>query len=199
MKRAFDIGAAAIALFMLLPALLVIAIWIKLDSNGPILFLQRRVGRNASLFQIIKFRTMRTDQPINSPQITSESDPRITRAGHWIRKSKIDELPQLWNVLTGDMSIVGPRPEVPKYVELYSPQQAKSILSVRPGLTDLASITYRNESYLLSQSADPEKKYVSDILPDKIRMNMDYSTNNTFWGDMKIILMTLKALASNTK
>lgn len=193
-KRLFDIGASSIGLILLSPILILIAICIKLDSKGPVFFKQIRVGKNKELFKIYKFRTMVTDAEKLGKQITIGNDTRITKVGTFIRKCKLDELPQLINVLKGDMSLVGPRPEVPKYVELYDDYQ-KQILLVQPGITDYASIEFRNESEILGESENPENKYINDIMPYKIELNIKYIKNISLYEDLKLITRTIKAIA----
>ena len=189
-KRLFDIVSSGIGLLCLAPVFVVMAIWIKLDSRGPVFYRQTRVGRYGRDFRIFKFRSMRVGSD-NGLQITvGEKDPRITRFGYFIRRYKIDELPQLINVFLGDMSIVGPRPEVRKYVDLYSEEQRK-VFQVRPGITDLASIKYRNENELLSQVDDPDTYYIDVIMPDKLAINLEYIRHQSFMGDIKIIFNTL--------
>jgi lipopolysaccharide/colanic/teichoic acid biosynthesis glycosyltransferase len=189
-KRAFDCAAAGVGLVLVSPLLVAAAIAVRLDSAGPVFFLQQRVGRSFRPFWIYKFRTMVTDADKRGGQLTAGADPRITRVGRVLRQTKIDELPQLLNVLWGDMSLVGPRPEVPKYVELFRDDYA-CVLSVRPGLTDPASVKYRDEAALLAASADPEREYIERILPDKIALARDYIAQATFLGDLGIILRTL--------
>ncbi len=193
-KRAFDLFAAGLGLAVLSPVLLVAAISIRLDSAGPVFFLQRRVGKNFAPFWIYKFRTMVADAPTRGGQITSEADPRITRVGRWLRKTKIDEIPQLINVLSGDMSLVGPRPEVSRYVEMFHDEFAQ-VLSVRPGLTDPASIKYRDEAAILAASADPEREYVGRILPDKLSLARGYIARASICGDLAVLLRTLLRIA----
>ncbi|WP_318023240.1 sugar transferase [Paucibacter sp. DJ1R-11] len=193
-KRLFDVLAAALGLLLLSPLLLLIAIWVKLDSPGPVFFLQQRVGRQGRLFAIHKFRSMRADAPALGPQITIGRDTRISRAGHFLRRHKLDELPQLWDVLRGEMSLVGPRPEVPRYVALYPADMHALILSVRPGITDLASIEYRDESRLLAEAADPERCYVEQVLPMKLAISAHYIRSRSFWGDVRLVLQTLRVL-----
>ena len=195
-KRLFDLAFAALALLVLSPLLLAVAVWVRLDSPGGTFFRQTRVGRAGQPFRIVKFRTMRTGADVAGPAITVGEDARITRAGHWLRRTKLDELPQFINVLRGDMSIVGPRPEVPRYVALYPAGLRDIVLSVRPGITDLASIEFRNESALLGQSSDPERTYVEEILPAKLRYAADYAATHSLWGDLKIIARTALALWS---
>jgi lipopolysaccharide/colanic/teichoic acid biosynthesis glycosyltransferase len=186
-KRLFDILFSAGTLIVLLPLLLAVALWIKLDSPGPVFFRQVRVGRGGRLFNIYKFRSMRVDAQTHGPQITVGDDARITRSGALIRKYKIDEFPQFVNVLFGDMSLVGPRPEVPRYVGLYPPEVRDLVLSVRPGITDLASIAYRDESELLGRSADPERTYIEKLLPAKLALCERYVRERSFLGDLAII------------
>lgn len=176
------------------PLLAVAALAVKLDSRGPVIFAQQRVGRNFQPFRIYKFRTMVVDADKRGAQITAGADPRITRVGRWLRKTKLDELPQLINVVKGDMSLVGPRPEVPRYVEMFRDDYA-AVLAVRPGLTDPASIEYRDESSLLAASSDPERTYVEEILPHKIKLARDYIARASFVGDIGIILRTLVRIA----
>ncbi|CEK31569.1 sugar transferase [[Clostridium] sordellii] len=189
-KRIFDIAVSSIGLIVLLPILIVIAILIKLDSKGPVFFKQKRVGKNKKIFEIYKFRTMVTDAEKLGKQITVGEDNRITKVGRFIRKYKLDEFPQLINVLKGEMSLVGPRPEVPKYVELYDIYQ-EQILLVQPGITDYASIKFKNESELLGCSNNPEKSYVEDIMPQKINLNMKYIKNISLFEDIKLVLSTI--------
>lgn len=193
-KRIFDVTFALLALAILAPALLIVGLWVVWDSPGPALFRQTRVGQHGRLFSIYKFRTMQMQAEVMGPAITATADPRITRAGSWLRRTKVDELPQFINVLRGEMSIVGPRPEVPRYVALYPPGLRDTVLSVRPGITDPASIEFRDESVLLSGSADPERTYVERILPIKLRLASDYARSHTFWSDLKIIARTVSAL-----
>jgi lipopolysaccharide/colanic/teichoic acid biosynthesis glycosyltransferase len=193
-KRALDLAASGLGLLVVSPILLVAAIAVRLNSAGPILFRQTRVGRDFRPFSIYKFRTMTVDAPERGGQITAGADPRITSSGRWLRKSKIDELPQLFNVFLGDMSLVGPRPEVPKYVEMFHDQYA-AVLAVRPGLTDPASVKYRDEAELLAASADPEQEYVQRILPDKIALSRDYIERATLAGDVAILFRTLLRIA----
>lgn len=193
-KRLFDLLLSALGLLALAPLLLAIALWVKLDSRGPVLFRQERVGRFGRPFFIHKFRTMRVDAPARGPQITIGADPRITGAGQILRRYKLDELPQLWDVLRGAMSLVGPRPEVPKYVALYPPELRELLLSVRPGITDLASLQYRDESAVLARAADPERAYVDEVLPAKLALSGRYVREASLGGDLRLILSTLAAL-----
>jgi len=191
-KRLFDIVLSALGLALLAPLLAVVALWIKLDSAGPVLFRQQRVGRHGRPFFIHKFRTMRVDNA--GPQITVGADPRITRSGRLLRASKLDELPQLWDVLRGAMSFVGPRPEVPRYVALYPAELRELVLSVRPGITDPASLQFRNESELLAAAADPEREYVEVVMPAKLALARRYVEQASLLGDIRLILATLAAL-----
>jgi len=193
-KRLFDIAFALLALLLLGPLLLLVALWVRLDSPGPVFFRQQRVGRGGQLFDIVKFRTMRTGAEAMGPQITVGQDTRITHAGAWLRRSKVDELPQFINVLRGDMSVVGPRPEVPRYVALFPADVRQAVLSVRPGITDLASIEFRDESALLAQSQDPERTYVEQILPAKLRHAQEYVRTRSLWLDLRIIARTVLAV-----
>lgn len=193
-KRLFDLVVSALALVVLAPVLLAVAVWVRLDSAGSIFFWQTRIGRGGQPFRIYKFRTMQPGADTAGPAITVGADARITRAGHWLRRTKLDELPQFINVLLGDMSIVGPRPEVPRYVALYPADLRDIVLSVRPGITDLASIAFRDESTLLGQSSDPERTYVEEILPAKLRYAADYAVTHSVWGDLKIMARTALAL-----
>ena len=192
LKRLFDMAASGIGLLLLAPLLLVLAAWIKCDSAGPVFFLQERVGLCGKLFRIIKFRSMR--QHHAGPQITVGADVRITRSGRFIRAYKLDELPQLINVLLGDMSLVGPRPEVPRYVALYPADVREEVLSVRPGMTDLASVQYRSESDLLAASSDPELTYTTVILPAKLALYQQYVRQRSLWLDVRIICVTFGIL-----
>lgn len=193
-KRAFDLLLSGLGLLLLSPLLFGIALWIKLDSPGPVLFRQERVGRGGRAFLIHKFRTMAPDAPVRGPQITIGADARITRAGRWLRASKLDELPQLWDVLRGAMSLVGPRPEVPRYVAMYPAELRAVVLSVRPGITDTASLEYRDESRLLAEAADPERCYAEVILPAKLALSARYVQTRSFGGDIRLVLRTLRAL-----
>ena len=192
LKRAFDLAASGIGLLLLSPLLLALAAWIRLDSPGPVFFRQERIGLRGRPFRIYKFRSMRVDH--SGPQITVGADDRITRSGHIIRAYKLDELPQLLNVFLGDMSLVGPRPEVPRYVALYPADVRAEVLSVRPGITDLASVQYRSESTLLAQSADTERTYIDTILPAKLALCRQYVRERSLGLDLKIIGMTLGIL-----
>lgn len=190
MKRLFDFTVALAALYLLTLPMLAIALWIKLDSPGPVLFRQVRVGRWGNLFHIWKFRTMVADAPARGPAVTAAGDPRITRAGCFLRATKLDELPQLVNVLLGQMSLVGPRPEVPQYVALYPPELREQVLAVRPGLTDPVSLAYADEAQRLAAAADPEREYREVILPAKLRAAADYAARANLWTDLGVLLRT---------
>lgn len=193
LKRTFDILFSSIGLLMLLPVFVVMAVWIKADSEGPVFYRQVRVGMHGKLFRIFKFRSMRLGSDKASQITIGERDSRITRSGIIIRKYKLDELPQLINVFTGDMSFVGPRPEVPKYVDLYTEAQ-RHVLDVRPGITDMASIKYINENELLGKANNPEDYYIHTIMPDKLSINLEYVKNNSFMDDVTIIFKTLSKI-----
>jgi lipopolysaccharide/colanic/teichoic acid biosynthesis glycosyltransferase len=192
-KRAFDIVASLIGLLLLSPLLIIIALWVKLSSKGPVFFTQKRVGRDFKEFNLYKFRSMVVGADSQGPGVTSSDDNRITKVGRFIRKTKIDELPQLLNVLKGDMSLVGPRPELKKFVDAYT-EDYKKVLSVKPGITDNAAIEFRNEEEIMSQYQDKERAYIDIILPQKIKLYYDYIDNISFLNDMKLLLHTLKAL-----
>ena len=189
-KRIFDFVFSAVGLLILSPLFVVVAVCIKLTSRGSVFFHQTRVGRDGNPFPIVKFRSMFEIASRMPPGITVSSDSRITRVGRILRRYKIDELPQLWNVFLGDMSFVGPRPELPKYVEAYSADQ-RQVLRVRPGITDLASLAYRHEEEILCDREDPEKIYCTEILPDKLSQNLTYIQQISFWNDVRIIFATL--------
>ena len=189
MKRLFDILLSGIGLLIISPLFLIVAIWIKLDSPGPIFYRQVRVGRYNKDFRIFKFRSMHIGSDKGSLVTIGGRDPRITRSGYFIRKFKIDELPQLINVLVGDMSLVGPRPEVRHYVNYWTEEQMH-VLDVRPGITDPASIKFRNENELLAQAEDPEKYYIEVIMQEKIKLYLDYVKKNSLWYDIKLIFQT---------
>jgi lipopolysaccharide/colanic/teichoic acid biosynthesis glycosyltransferase len=194
-KRLFDIVGASVALLLLWPLLLAVALWIKLDSPGPVFFRQERVGRHGVPFRIHKFRTMVIDAPARGLQITVGADPRITRAGAFLRRTRIDELPQFIDVLQGTMSLVGPRPEVPRYVALYPSALRERALAVRPGITDPSSIEFIAEAERLARAADPEREYVEVILPQKVRAAAEYAEQATLWSDLRVLWRTLGALA----
>jgi lipopolysaccharide/colanic/teichoic acid biosynthesis glycosyltransferase len=195
-KRLFDFFFATLGLIILSPLLLLIAAWIKWDSSGSIFFRQERVGQYGKTFRIHKFRTMITDAEKRGMQITVGTDSRITRSGAFLRRYKLDELTQLFDVINGNMSLVGPRPEVPKYVACYPAGIRDLVLSVKPGITDLASIEFKDENTLLGQSDNPEQTYKDTILPIKLGYYTQYATNHNTWLDFKIIVRTLLAIAS---
>ncbi len=193
MKRLLDILSSALVLLLLLPFWLIIAMAIVLESRGGVFYRQIRVGKDNKDFYLYKFRTMRTGSDQKGLLTVGERDSRITRVGYFLRKYKIDEFPQLLNVLKGDMSIVGPRPEVRKYVDMYTPEQMR-VLSVRPGLTDLASIQYVHENELLAASEDPEKTYIEEVMPAKLALNLQYIDSQSVLGDIKLICKTFAAI-----
>jgi len=195
-KRIFDVLFAILCLVLFSPLLILIAILIKLDSRGPVIFKQIRVGRNMKDFHLAKFRTMYVTQSNNSLLTIGNRDNRITRIGYWLRKYKLDELPQLLNVLKGQMSFVGPRPEVRKYVNLYNEEQ-RYVLSVKPGITDWASVEFCNENELLKHAEDPETYYIERIIPAKIKQNMRYIHHNDILTDFKIIWLTINRIVIN--
>jgi len=190
-KRLFDVLGAAFSLIVLSPLLLVVALAVRLDSPGPALFRQERVGRHGRVFRIHKFRTMTHDAPQRGLQLTVGADPRITRVGAWLRRHRLDELPQLIDVLKGDMSLVGPRPEVPRYVALYPQELRERVLAVRPGITDPSSLEFLDESELLARAPDPEREYVHVILPRKLRCAAEYAEHATLSTDLRVIGRTL--------
>ena len=190
MIRFFDFILSLVGLVVLAPIFIVLAIWIKIDSKGSVFYKQVRVGQNGIDFGLFKFRSMVVDADKKGLITVGGRDPRITRSGYFIRKYKLDELPQLINVLVGDMSLVGPRPEVRKYVDLYTDEQQK-VLSVKPGITDYASIEYMDENEILGKSSDPEKTYIEEIMPEKIKYNMKYIQNKNVSEYFKIIFLTL--------
>lgn len=190
MKRLFDIVASGLGLIFLSPLFLVLAVWIKLDSPGPVFYRQVRVGRHNRDFRIFKFRSMRVGADKGSLVTIGGHDPRITRSGYFIRKFKLDEFPQLINVFRGEMSLVGPRPEVRHYIDYWTPEQMH-VLDVRPGITDPASIKYRNENELMEKAEDPERYYIEVIMQEKIKLYLEYVNHHTFWGDIGLIFQTL--------
>ena len=194
LKRSFDWFLSSFGLLTLSPIFLVLIVLIKLNSPGPAFFRQERVGRHGRLFRIHKFRTMVADAERQGLQITVGDDLRITSVGKWLRKYKIDELPQLLDVWSGNMSIVGPRPEVPNYVACYPEDIRNIVLSVRPGITDKASIEFRNENEIMSHSLDPNNTYISEILPVKLNYYVEYVNNQSLIGDIFLILRTFKAI-----
>lgn len=189
MKRTFDMIASGLGLIVLSPLFLILAIWIKLDSKGPVFYRQVRVGRHNKDFRIFKFRSMRVGSDKGSLVTIGGRDPRVTRSGYWIRKFKLDELPQLINVFIGDMSLVGPRPEVRHYVDYWTPEQMP-VLDVRPGITDPASIKFRNENELMERAEDPEKYYIEVIMQEKLKLYLEYVGNHSFLGDIVLIFKT---------
>lgn len=193
-KRLFDWVASGLGLLVLSPLLILVALWVKWDSPGPVFFRQERVGLRGGMFRIHKFRTMTVNAEAKGPQITVGNDVRVTRSGAFLRKSKLDELPQLIDVWLGRMSVVGPRPEVPRYMNQYPPEVRNKVLSVRPGITDWASIQFKDENRILGNAADPEEAYVQEVLPIKQRFYIDYVDQHTFIGDMHIIVATLAAI-----
>lgn len=195
MKRLFDIVVSIIGLILFSPALLLLSIWVKLDSIGAVFYVQERVGRNGILFKLFKFRSMKPESDKKGLLTVGDKDNRITNSGYFLRKYKLDELPQLLNVLKGEMSFVGPRPEVAKFVSLYS-EREKDILKVRPGITDLASLKYRDESEILKNQKDPEKYYTEVILKDKIRLNLVHMNDKDPFKDLKIIFRTILAITN---
>ncbi|KQM08456.1 MAG: hypothetical protein AL399_07210 [Candidatus [Bacteroides] periocalifornicus] len=190
LKRTFDFLASFFGLLLLSPLILCIAVWVKCDSKGPIFYRQVRVGKDGREFKLFKFRSMRVGADRAGLLTLGDRDPRVTRSGFWLRKTKLDELPQLFNVLVGDMSLVGPRPEVPKYVALYTPEQ-REVLSVRPGITDTASVEMRNEAELMAQQADPEGYYVNVQIPLKIKLAKEYIAQQSLLSDLKLIVRTI--------
>lgn len=194
LKRVFDIAAASLGLVLFSPVLLACALAVRLSSPGPTLFKQERIGRYGKPFKILKFRTMCDPGSGFVREITVGRDPRITPIGERLRRWKLDEIPQLWNVVVGDMSLVGPRPEVPRYVVHYPPEMREAILSVRPGITDPCSIELRNESELLAAAEDPDEYYVGVLLPQKLRAGCDYIARRSFVSDVTTIIRTIFAL-----
>ena len=193
MKRAFDIIASGLGLLCLSPLFAIVAIWIKFDSKGPVFYRQVRVGKDNKDFRLFKFRSMRPDSDKLGLITVGGHDPRVTRSGYFIRKWKLDEFPQLINVFVGDMSLVGPRPEVRKYVDMYSPEQMR-VLAVRPGITSLASIRYRNENDILASAEDPDRCYIEKVMPDKLAIDLEYVERANLWNDIKLILSTFKEI-----
>ena len=198
LKRSFDILISVAGLFALLPFFLLVAVWIKVDSRGPVWYRGLRIGRGGMPFRIFKFRTMVVNADKLGGPSTSDDDPRITRVGRFLRKYKLDELPQLVNVLKGEMSFVGPRPEVQMYVDLYS-EEEKVILSVRPGITDWASLWNPDEGAILAGSPDPEKTYREEIRPQKIRLQLEYVRRRSLGVDLQIMLKTLAVVLSRAE
>lgn len=189
----FDIISSGLGLIVLSPLFVVLAVWIKADSKGPVFYRQTRVGRNNRDFRLYKFRSMRPDSDKLGLITVGGHDPRVTRSGYYIRKYKLDEFPQLINVFLGDMSLVGPRPEVRKYVDMYTPEQMR-VLTVRPGITSLASIRYRNENDILAAADDPDRCYIEQVMPDKLAIDLEYVDRATLWNDIKLIFSTFKEI-----
>jgi len=194
LKRGFDIVVSLTALLLLAPLLLAIALVVRLDTPGPVFFRQERVGRHGVPFRIHKFRTMVVDAPARGLPLTVGADPRITRSGAWLRRTRLDELPQLFDVVRGCMSLVGPRPEVPRYVQHYPAEYRDSVLAVRPGITDPSSLEFLDEQELLAGADDPEREYIERILPVKMRAAAEYAHKATLWTDLVVILRTLRLL-----
>lgn len=192
MTRLLDLVASLLGLVLLSPLLLLVAVLVKLDSSGPVFYRAERVGQGGQPFQLYKFRSMVRDADQQGPGITTAGDSRITRLGCLLRRTKIDELPQLWNVCKGDMSLVGPRPEDPRYVALYTPDQ-RQVLAARPGLTSPASVRYRHEEEVL-QGADWERVYVEQVMPQKLEIERQYLAQRTLWTDVRVLAHTLRAL-----
>ena len=195
-KRLFDLLGAGLALLLLAPLLLLLALAIRLDSAGPVFFRQERVGRFGMLFRIHKFRTMRVDAPALGLPLTVGRDARITRVGHWLRHYRLDELPQFLDVLLGRMSLVGPRPEVPRYVAHYPAALRDRVLAVRPGITDPSSLAHIDEAALLAAAADPEREYIERILPPKLALQAAYAERATLWTDLAVLARTLRVVLS---
>lgn len=193
MKRLFDIIASGLGLIVMSPLFVILAIWIKTDSKGPVFYRQTRVGRGNKDFRLYKFRSMRPDSDKLGLITVGGRDPRVTRSGYYIRKYKLDEFPQLINVFIGDMSLVGPRPEVRKYVDMYTTEQMR-VLSVRPGITSLASIRYRNENDILAATDDPDRCYIEKVMPDKLAIDLEYVDRATLWNDIKLIFSTFREI-----
>jgi lipopolysaccharide/colanic/teichoic acid biosynthesis glycosyltransferase len=189
-KRAFDVFWASVGTVSLSPVLLAIAVLIRVDDGAPVLYRQLRIGSDGRAFRVLKFRTMTTDAESLGGSLTADGDPRVTRIGGWLRRWKLDELPQLLNVIRGEMSLVGPRPEVPRYVAFYNPQQRR-VLALTPGITDPATLRFRREGALLSAAEDPEELYLGWIMPEKIRISLEYSDRATRWTDLVTIFRTL--------
>lgn len=194
LKRTFDLVVSGIGLIVLAPILILIALVVRLGSRGPAIFRQERVGRGGSVFRIHKFRTMKVNAAQNGPMLTSGADARVTWIGRYLRRHKLDELPQLLDVFTGRMSLVGPRPEVPRYVELYPSEIRAKILSVAPGITDPASLSFMNENEILEHATDPERTYVECVMPRKLALALEYVENRSFLLDLKIIARTLQRI-----
>ena len=195
LKRAFDIVCSFIGIVILLPVFILLSISILIDSRGGIFYRQIRVGKNNEDFSLLKFRTMQAGADKKGLLTVGNKDSRVTRIGYFLRKYKADELPQLFNVLFGSMSLVGPRPEVRKYVDLYNDEQ-KKVLCVKPGITDYASIEYSNENEILAKAANPEQTYITEIMPHKLALNLNYINDQSFWTDIKIVFKTISKIVS---
>lgn len=193
MKRSFDIVSSFLGLIILFPFFLIILILIRMDSKGSPLFLQNRAGKHGKIFKIVKFRTMKQKAPIIDQPVSLYEDHRVTKVGRFLRKTKIDELPQLINVLCGHMSIVGPRPLVPEHINLYTEEQ-RQVLLIKPGITDLASITFRKEEEMLLNSSEPLKTYIEEIIPKKVALNFEYMSKMSFFYDIYIIFKTILSI-----
>lgn len=193
MKRIFDILASGLGLIVLSPLFLFVGVWIKIDSKGPVFYRQTRVGKGNKDFRLFKFRSMRPGSDKGRLITVGGRDPRVTRSGYYIRKYKLDEFPQLINVFIGDMSLVGPRPEVRRYVNLYTPEQMK-VLNVRPGITSLASIRYRNENEILAEADDPDKTYIEKVMPEKLAIDLEYVSKANLLTDISLIFRTFAAI-----
>jgi len=191
-KRAFDVTVSLTGLVALAPVLTGVACAVRASSPGPVLFRQQRVGRHGVPFELLKFRSMRVGNA--GPQVTAGTDPRITAVGKWLRKTKLDELPELYNVLRGDLSLVGPRPEVPRYVAKYPDADREYLQRFRPGITDPATIRFRNEEEILARASDPEKAYVEEVLPQKLAMYRAYLERASLLGDLKVLLETARVI-----
>jgi lipopolysaccharide/colanic/teichoic acid biosynthesis glycosyltransferase len=195
MKRVFDITVAFVLMIIAIPLFVGMIIWIWIDAGLPVFFSQERVGKNEVNFRLHKFRTMKRASEKAGQLTVGSRDSRITKSGYYLRKYKMDELPQLWNVIKGDMSLVGPRPEVPKYVSMYTEQQ-KKVLSVKPGITDHASLLYFSESELLAASNNPEETYIREVMPKKLQLNLEYINNQTIKKDFQILVKTISKIFS---
>lgn len=189
-KRAYDLFLSCLGLLLVWPLLLLLGAIVRIFDGSPVLFRQIRTGLGGRPFEILKFRTMRRNTERAGASVTQAGDPRVTAAGRWLRQTKLDELPQLWNVLKGEMSLVGPRPEVPQYVARYNTEQQR-VLELKPGITDLATLLYRNEEELLRGRPDVERAYLEEVMPRKIQLNLAYATGANLWEDTKVILRTL--------
>lgn len=194
-KRIFDVVISIVVLILLLPLFLLVAVAIKMDTAGPVFYVQKRAGKDRREFGMFKFRTMATGSDLKGLLTIGIDDKRITRSGQFLRRYKLDELPQLINVVAGNMSLVGPRPEVMRYVNFYTPQQLQ-VLNVKPGITDPVSIRFFDENQIIAKYADPEEGYVKEVMPEKLRMNLEYLKNRSFFSDLKIIWKTIARIFS---